>query len=117
MKVTLLLGILSLCSVLAEAVSTEFGSFGPWANLTALACVISLLLFLSCKHIPKLLKDHAEESKDARAEYTATLDRMSDRFERREQLREESLATLTTRIQELAVVCTRHQTGNHAHGE
>jgi len=114
MKITLLLGLLSLCGLVAEAVNTEFGSFGPWANLTALACVICLLVFLTCKHIPKLLHDHAKEREAARAEYTATLDRMSDRYERREQAREESLAALTSRIQELAVVCTRHQTGHHA---
>lgn len=114
MKVTLLLGGLSVLSLLAEAAAgSEYGSLSPWANLGALACVVSLLVFLVCKHIPKLIHDHAKEIRDARAEYSSTLDRMSDRYERREKIRDESLEHLTTRIHELAVICTRHQSGNN----
>jgi hypothetical protein len=113
MKITLLLGGLSLIGMLAE-VASEYGQFGPWANLGALACVVSLLIFLVCKYLPKIDRDRAKE----RADHIASMDRMADRFERREKSRDEALEHLTAKIYELNVTCTRHQArGNHAVAE
>ena len=105
MKIALTLWGLSLAGIAADAVTREYGTLEPYANLGALACVVSLLIFLVCKYLPKLDRDRARE----REEHIAAMDRMADRFERRELKRDESIEVVTKRINDMALVCAKHQ--------
>ncbi len=105
MKIALTLWCLSLAGMAVDVVSREYGTLEPYANLGALACVVSLLIFLVCKYLPKLDKDRAKE----REEHVAAMDRMADRFERREVKRDEQLELVTKRITDMAIQCAKHQ--------
>lgn len=104
MKLMVSLWGMSMVSIVADVVTREYGTLEPYANLGALACVVSLLIFLVCKYLPKIDRDRAKE----RAEHIAAMDRMADRFERRETKRDESLETITQRINQMSLVCTKH---------
>lgn len=104
MKLMISLWGLSMVSIVADVVTREYGSLEPYANLGALACVVSLLIFLVCQYLPKLERDRARE----RAEHISAMDRMADRFERREVARDESLLKISSQVNALHVNCTKH---------
>ena len=128
MRIAITLWGLSMVSLGAEGVSRYTGG-AQWTDITALGCCLSLLVFLITNFLPKLWRENAKEIRDARTqylamaekarteyaesaekartEYVSTMDRMADRFERREKERDEVLQDLAAKLHEMHLNCAR----------
>lgn len=84
MKVMGMLTVLSAVVAEATAHNSEYGAFTPWANVGALVAVVGLLIFMSTKLIPQIIRDHASER--AQMIRDQALERATDRKEWLSQL-------------------------------
>jgi hypothetical protein len=114
MKTTLFLALASLATgtmaaLFAQAAGSEFGALEPWVNIGATGCLILLLVWVVTKQYPALTKEHREAFTSLQKTGSETLDRMADRFERREEKRDEALKQLAGDINQLRTNCAAFQ--------
>jgi hypothetical protein len=124
MKTTLTLALASVATgavaaLFAQAGGSEFGAFEPWVNIGATGCLILLLVWVVTKQYPALAREHREAFAELQKAGGETLDRMADRFERREERRDAAVKQLTDDISQLRANCAAWQaksTGHDEHG-
>ena len=95
--------------LLAQSVPDGFGELSPWANFTALGAVVGLLVWIVVRQQPAQAKAALESQRELLVDATQTLDKMADRFEIRERLRDEAVRKLADSVNQFGLICARCQ--------
>lgn len=99
-------GILTMFAADANTLPIEI-PYGQWVQGGAAAVVSGLLVYIIVRYIPELQRQQKEALVAQQKDFTSTLDRMAERFERWETLRDNRDDQLNSTLQSLIANCAR----------
>jgi membrane protein implicated in regulation of membrane protease activity len=99
-------GILTMFAADANTLPIEI-PYGQWVQGGAAAVVSGLLIYIIVRYLPQLQREQRAAVAELQAGFNATLDRMAERFERWETLRDNRDDQLNSTLQSLIANCAR----------